>query len=281
MKLIGIGDNVVDYYKDQELIYPGGNALNVAVISKRNGAEECAYLGIIGNDTNAKHVLACLKKEQINIERLRFAKGINGEATVSINGKGDRIFIGTNKEIRVQSLLALKLQRNDIDYINKYDIIHTSINSDINHELINLSHKAISYDFSTPEKWNESLLEEICPFITYAFFSGSELSREQIFALFNSAHQYGVKVVGVTRGDRPAMFSENGVIFEQQPLSTKLIDTMGAGDSFISGFLTYYHEHLDMKQALVKAAESAAKTCRHHGAFGYPKYREQVQTASN
>jgi fructoselysine 6-kinase len=280
MKLIGIGDNVIDYYKDQNLIYPGGNALNVAVMSKRNGAQECAYLGIIGNDSNAKHVLSCLKEEEINVERVRFVTGINGEVIVSLNDTGDRVFVGTNKETRVQSLLSLRFQKIDMNYINKYDVIHTSINSDINHELIKLSHKAISYDFSTPEKWNENLLSQICPFITYAFFSGSELSINQIYSLFDSVHQYGVNVVGVTRGDKPAIFSENGEIFEQQPLPTELIDTMGAGDSFIAGFLTHYHEQLDIKKALLKAAESAAKTCKHHGAFGYPKYKKEVHSTS-
>ncbi|ARW41347.1 Fructosamine kinase FrlD [Bacillus licheniformis] len=37
MKLIAAGDNVVDYYQDQETFYPGGNALNVAVLARRLG----------------------------------------------------------------------------------------------------------------------------------------------------------------------------------------------------------------------------------------------------
>ncbi|UUZ82028.1 hypothetical protein LJK88_47265 [Paenibacillus sp. P26] len=50
MKLIGIGDAVVDYYKDQGMIYPGGSVVNVAVAARRNGAEQSAYLGILGTD---------------------------------------------------------------------------------------------------------------------------------------------------------------------------------------------------------------------------------------
>lgn len=37
MKLIAVGDNVVDYYQDQETFYPGGNALNVAVLASGSG----------------------------------------------------------------------------------------------------------------------------------------------------------------------------------------------------------------------------------------------------
>lgn len=54
MKLIAVGDNVVDYYQDQETFYPGGNALNVAVLAKRLG-HEASYIGIVGND-EARHI---------------------------------------------------------------------------------------------------------------------------------------------------------------------------------------------------------------------------------
>lgn len=60
MKLIAVGDNVVDYYQDQETFYPGGNALNVAVLAKRLG-HESSYIGIVGNDEAAAHLLNVLK----------------------------------------------------------------------------------------------------------------------------------------------------------------------------------------------------------------------------
>ena len=31
MKIVGVGDNVLDKYVDQGLMYPGGNAVNVPV----------------------------------------------------------------------------------------------------------------------------------------------------------------------------------------------------------------------------------------------------------
>lgn len=269
MKLIGIGDSVVDYYRDQGLMYPGGNALNVAVGSKRNGAAAAAYLGIIGNDAAAEHIVCCLNEEGIDISRIRQAFGPTGEAVVSHNEDGDRIFVGTNRESRVQSLLSLRLTQADLDYINGYDLVHTSINSDIENELPRLVHKPISYDFSTPERWATSYLQKICPYVTYAFFSGSEMSQAEIRRLMEDVHHLGVKVIGVTRGAEPALFSENGRIFEQSPLPTDVVDTMGAGDSFIAGFLTSYHERFDMSAALHQAALSASATCRHFGAFGY------------
>ena len=53
MKIISVGDNVVDCYRDQQIYYPGGNAVNVAVNCKRFGAEKSSYIGIFGDDEPA------------------------------------------------------------------------------------------------------------------------------------------------------------------------------------------------------------------------------------
>lgn len=269
MKIIAIGDNVVDFYQNQGVLYPGGNAVNVAVASKRIGADSSAYLGVIGDDYAAEHVTKCLQSEDIDISRIRKVYGPNGEAIISITEEGDRVFIGTNKGARVQSLVKLSLTKEDIDYINQYDLIHMSVNSETEHELSNLAHKDISFDFSTSNRWNEQYLKEVCPYINYAFFSGSDMSIDQIQALIKNVHSFGVEVVGVTRGENPAIFSKLGEIFEQQPQKTSVVDTMGAGDSFIGSFLTIYYNEKNMKNALYIATKAASVTCQCSGAFGY------------
>lgn len=269
MKLIAIGDNVVDFYQNQGILYPGGNAVNVAVASKRAGASSSAYLGVIGNDHAAEHVTRCLISEGIDISRIRKMYGENGEAVISLTEEGDRVFIATNRGVRVQSLVRLSLAEADLDYINGYDVVHMSVNSDAEHELPQLAHKEISFDFSTTNRWNEEYLKKVCPYIKFAFFSGSDMPFEQIQELITTVHGLGVKVVGVTRGEKSAVFSENGKIFEQLPLKTKVVDTMGAGDSFIGSFLTIYQDEENMEKALYGAAKAAATTCKCNGAFGY------------
>ena len=51
----------------------------------------------------------------------------------------------------------------------------------------------------------------------------------------------------------------------------EVIDTMGAGDSFIAGFLTRRIAGDAMAPALDYAATVAANSCRIHGSFGYPQ----------
>lgn len=271
MKMIGIGDSVVDYYKDQGRIYPGGNVVNVPVFAKRNGAEQASYLGIVGTDIEGDHLIHSLLDEGIDISRVRRVQGPTGKAVVTLNDHGDRVFVGTNKDTRVTSLVSLCLNDGDLEYIQNYDLIHTaiSINTGLETEMSKIADKPIAFDFSSKEYWTKEYLEKVCPYIKYAFFSGSNLTDLEVADLIEYVHKFGVGIVGVTRGEQAAVFSEAGKRFEQKPNNTTVIDTMGAGDSFIASFLTHYHPSRDMRSSLQKASEFAAKVCGYYGAFGY------------
>ena len=94
--------------------------------------------------------------------------------------------------------------------------------------------------------------------------------QEEIEALMDRCHALGTKVVGVTLGSRGSIFSEEGKRYHQGIVPVEAIDTMGAGDSFIAGFLTRRILGDGMEDALRFAATAAANTCKFHGGFGYP-----------
>ncbi|MFC7393970.1 PfkB family carbohydrate kinase [Scopulibacillus cellulosilyticus] len=267
MKLIGAGDNVVDYYLDRNEIFPGGNALNVAVLSKQTGAEQTGYIGILGNDGPAAHIIETLKKEQVDITRIRQAFGENGMAKVELNDEGDRIFVGSNQG-GVQKSLTLHFTDEDLAYIRQFDILHTSVYSRIEHQLPKL-HQIIdiSFDFST--KMDDDYLDAVCPYTKIAFFSGSHLTELDCWNFAQKVHQYGTEIVGITRGSKGAFLSADNHIFEQPVIPTEAVDTLGAGDTFIAAFLTHYYNGSSIEQSMEKAAEAAAETCTQYGAFGH------------
>lgn len=43
IRIIGVGDNTVDTYIHLKKAFPGGNALNVAVLARRNGADTATW----------------------------------------------------------------------------------------------------------------------------------------------------------------------------------------------------------------------------------------------
>lgn len=268
MKMIAIGDNVTDCYMDEQMYYPGGNAVNVAVGCRRTGYfSEVAYLGIFGDDENANHLQNSLKKENIKLDRCRRAYARTAMPKVCLKD-GDRVFMGGPRD-SVAHLFRLKLVREDLAYIKQFNICHTSCFSDIEEELPELkSYLDISFDFS--DMMNDNYLSRVCPHIKYAFFSGSELSDPEIDKLIKTCHTLGTPIVGVTLGSRGSIFSRYGKRFIKSIIPIKAIDTMGAGDSFISGFLSEYTKSGDMEKALDLAAKCSADTCLFHGGFGYP-----------
>ncbi len=267
--LLCIGDNVVDLYQDRGEFFPGGNTLNVAVFAKRYGATRVGYIGLIGQDIEGAHVRKCLEVENIWIDRMREAAGPTGKAVVALTESGDRVFVSSNRG-GIQRALTLRMDREDEIAIRSYGNIHTSCYSYIEHELprIRAHAKSVSYDFSTQN--DPRYIALVAPHITTAFFSGSDLTDNEIGELADAVLAYGVETVGVTRGDKGAVCFTEGKRFEQGVKAVEVVDTLGAGDSFLAAYLTTRFDGASVADALEIASLRASATCSHFGAFGYP-----------
>lgn len=268
MDMICVGDNVVDCYLSEGVYYPGGNAINVAVRCKQNGCDNVAYIGIFGNDEKAEHQKDCLTKEGIDWHRSRTMFGITGSPGVRITPDGDRQFVPGPKET-VQRIAALRLVDADLEMIHQYPVCHTSCFSNIEPELEKM-HNATTISFDFSENRDEKYLKKVTPYLTYAFFSCSDIAEEEIHSLMATCHALGVKIVGCTLGSKGALFSDGINLYSQGIVPCKVVDTMGAGDAFIAGFLTKYPESKDMKNSLLYAAQRASFACQCHGGWGYP-----------
>lgn len=267
MKLIAIGDNVTDCYVDEGVYFPGGNAVNVAVNCKRDGAEKVQYIGVFGNDDKARYIQQCLDEEGVFYERSRKVYAHSAQPKVYLKD-GDRVFAGGPRE-SCQHLFSIKIVKEDIDVIKEFDICHTSCFSNLEYELPVLSEVCdLSFDFSEEHKMD--YLKKTCPYLTYAFFSGEGLSEEECKELLHEVSKLGTKIAGVTRGMKGSIFYDGKKFYHQGIKKVHATDTMGAGDSFIAGFLTSTGDGGTIEEALDYAAERSAYTCTMPGGFGHP-----------
>lgn len=267
MKLIAIGDNVTDCYVDEGVYYPGGNAVNVAVNCRKNGAEKVNYIGVFGDDERADYIKQCLLEEGVSYDRSRKVYAHTAQPKVYLKD-GDRVFAPGPRD-SCQHLFALKIVKEDMEIIREYDICHSSCYSNLEYELPGLSEICrISFDFSN--KHETEYLERTCPCLTYGFFSGGDMEESECEGLLKKAHELGTKIAGVTRGSKGAIFYDGEKFYRQGIKKVEAIDTMGAGDSFIAGFLTAYGSGKTMEEALEYGAERSAYTCTVRGGFGHP-----------
>jgi fructoselysine 6-kinase len=272
MKVLGLGDNVVDKYVHIHTMYPGGNALNFSVYAKQLGVES-SYMGIFGSDTASDHIQAVLTQLGVETSRCRQVEGENGYALVTVQD-GDRVFAGSNNG-GVQQDHKLDLSEEDLKYLRAFDLIHTSYYSYIEEELDKIKSLAIPLSFDFSDEFTDADIERISPYVRFSFLSCSHLKENEVIDLVHKVYSFGSEIVVATRGAEGAVLYDGNNIYRQKPNVVEAIDTLGAGDSFITAFLLSYLEpHIDnisdhIQRSLTKAAEFAAINCMVDGAFGH------------
>lgn len=261
MKLAGVGDNVVDRYRDLGTMFPGGQALNVAVHARRFGIHS-AYLGALGDDIAGRHVLEAIRAEGLDTTRLRVLHGPNASAEVALID-GNREFVGGDAGVSM-----IRLEPDDLTWLSGFDLIHSSESSYLEDQLHLLAGVApLSYDFSV--RRDPAYVEPLLPFVRIAEFSLADLDDPEAEAWLERMHSLGPRLVLATRGSADALLYDGRRFWRQPTVPTELIDSLGAGDAFIARFLVGVLRDEPFERSLASAASTASATCGSYGAFGY------------
>lgn len=285
MKILGLGDNVFDVYRNLNVSYPGGNAVNVAA----NAAllkHQSAYLGNFSDDKYGYTMKAILRDLNINISRCCTIKNSSMKKCIEdvIDGERQFLYVDLGKNWSG----PYEIKDDDISYLNQFDAILTSCNAKMEdqiHKLKNLN-AIISYDFGEKEKYRtEEYFHKICPYIDIAQFSMANVSLENIRS-FIEKNNFKFPVLITRGGDNPVFF--NGYeYYEGNQNYVKPIDTMGAGDAYVTAFICSLLENglrkgnviesVLIKKAMEKAAIYASQVCLVNGGFGYPYHEKKLE----
>lgn len=262
-----IGDNVVDVFRDRRRAYPGGNAYNVAAYATLIHGVPASFTGIVGDDEFGDHIVDTLAELGVDAGGIRRAHGPSGQALVDVAPDGDRIFVGSNRG-GVQRSLSLRLTPEDEDRLATSRLIHTSVYSGIDHLLPRLAELApVSYDFSeAPEL---GAIQPLLSHISVACFSGAHLAETERQELGLRVIEAGPQVALITAGRAGAYAYSSGGEHHEGIIPTPVVDALGAGDSFITGFLHHWSLGAQVASAMAEGAKSGAAACRFEGAFGH------------
>jgi fructoselysine 6-kinase len=262
-RILGLGDNTIDTYVDARVQYPGGNALNVAAMAARLGAST-AYLGCVGDDDGGELVRQALVAEGVDISHVRTRSGANARVYVG-HIDGDRHFIRSDPGVRAD----YRWDDDDFAYIATFDHVHTSIFSDLGEALPRIAASARSLSLDASDRWTADYLRQVVLYVRYIFLSGSDLSWPEAMAVAKDCIALGAEAVVLTRGSEGALgVSAKGSVL-QPALPAAVVDTLGAGDGFISGFLTKLLAGGSLTDAMTRGAEFAALVCGWQGGFGH------------
>ncbi|MEU7852424.1 PfkB family carbohydrate kinase [Nonomuraea sp. NPDC049141] len=292
IRLVAVGDNVVDCYPDLGVMYPGGNAVNVAVHARRTGAES-GYLGAVGTDAAGRVVRDALVAEGVDLSLLRTVDGPNAVATVRLVA-GERKFTGGREGVS-----RFRLSPADLVRLAEADIVHTGECSFLEGQLDQLAAHArrLSFDFSE-RPWE--YVEAHARHAGIAILSSPSGSRDEALALARRVRALGPATVAVTLGAHGAVLvsqaagsagtavgtaaetavgaavgaadvlavAEDVVVWgAAEPVA--VVDTLGAGDAFIARLLVGLARGEDLPALAVAATAYASHACTSYGAFGH------------
>ncbi|HSE73505.1 MAG TPA: PfkB family carbohydrate kinase [Dongiaceae bacterium] len=256
-RLVAVGDNCLDVYLTKDLMAVGGNALNVAVHWRRNGWA-ARYLGAVGDDAEGAVILNEIENAGLSPADLDRRPG-DTAVTLLRDESGDRKFL--LEDLGVGADYRPTEQR--YGEIRGADWVHlgTNANPDLVRRLA-ADHAPFSIDVSTRH------LALPLTGVPLLFASSPDGAAEPVELLIETLRRAGARQVVVTCGARGAFFSDGGALLHVPATPVQVVDTCGAGDSFIASFLiAFCCERRDAGEALRKAAAAAAETCTHIGGF--------------
>ena len=259
--LAAVGDNCIDYYAALNKGFPGGNPVNVAVYFTRLGGK-ASYTGAVGTDAYGTSMIHALTEKGVNTDHVKQLEGSTAVTQVTLED-GNRVFGDYDPGV----LNQFKLTEQDIDFICAHDLVVSGLWGMIEDDLYKIKAKntLIAFDFAT--KLDDPIVEKAIPFVDYAFFASDEDDQEWIREFMRQMHRRGPKIVVVTLGEKGSLaydgltFTKFGII----PCDVK--DTMGAGDSYIAGFLLGILMNKPITDCMQMGAENSSVTLQYLGAW--------------
>ncbi len=261
MKIAAVGDNCMDVYDNTGDAFPGGNPVNVAVYVKRMNGNS-SYTGVVGTDDYGKFMIEKISAKGVDTSHMRILEGKTAVTHVEIKN-GDRI-LGDYEE---GVMADFKLREEDIDFLCSHDLVVTGIWGMIESELYKIKERGVSVAFDFADKLDHEITHKSLPYVDYAFFSCESKDSEYLHEFMKSTKSKGPSVVVVTRGENGSIAYDGNKFIEFGIINCEVIDSMGAGDSYIAGFLLGLLEGKSILDCMKKGAKSSSETIGYFGAW--------------
>ena len=260
---ISVGDNCIDNYLPPiDRIFVGGNAVNVAIHLQRAGIP-AAYMGAVGDDRAGHFIMEVLDRQGLDISHVQILSGKTARTDIRLGPQGDREFVFEDLGVTNQLYLSEEL----IEFIAQHDLVH---NTWLGRSEIALPRYkqnpglVVSMDYG--ERCPVEFINETVQYVDLAFFSLTETKAEQAEELILSFCERGPRIIVVTLGAKGSLAYDGRFHFEPA-LPVTVIDTLGAGDTYIGIFLANWLNGVVIQECMRRASRAAAETCSHYGGW--------------
>ncbi|MDR0654887.1 MAG: carbohydrate kinase family protein [Treponema sp.] len=233
---------------DNLVVQNGGDCLNTAINLKKLG-NDVSFSGLVGNDIFGTYLRDVIQSHGIETRDLHITdKTGTGSVVVLINSKGERIFLyygGTNDLFSFSDI--------NLEIIKEVQIVHVGgtfvlprFDGKGAAKLFALAQKngkitTMDNTWDTTGNWLKTI-EPCLPYLDFYMPSDNEAekitgeNRPDLMAQF--LINKGIKNVIIKLGKKGCYVHAFGEKFYRPAYDVPVVDTTGAGDSFVAGILT-------------------------------------------
>ena len=219
MRVAAIGDNCIDVYERIGKKYPAGNVVDTGVNIRKLGIP-VSVISTTGSDENGAWMVETLTREGLDLSHFKVGDGQTAITYMDMDGL-DRVH-GDYVEGVLENIVF------DEEYIRfaaGHDLVHTAL-------------------------WGKA---------DYGFYSYHRERDEFIESYLKDKVDRGMKAAVATFGDKGSLAYDGQKFYEGGIYPAKLVNTVGAGDSFIAGFLYEILMGSGIEACLDRGARVAAK----------------------
>ena len=264
----------------------GGDAFNVASNLSALGTETTLY-SAVGEDAFGAFALDYAEKLGVSTQWIKTTDGPTSVTAVLIHPDGERSFVvqrGASHELKERQISD--------DLLRQYDLLYIGSACGIpgldGEGLTKLLHRAKVLDCKTamditgnPTRRSAAQLLPALPnldFFLPSAYEAMDLSgRDSPGKAADYFHEKGVPVVAVKMGGQGALLSAGGKQEVFPAYEGPVVDTTGAGDSFVAGFLAALSRGESLPGCVQIGNGAGAKCVERLGSSGtLPAYQELI-----
>ncbi len=258
----------------------GGDGLNEAVVLSNLGVP-CELVSLIGNDELGDVVLKFLEKNGVSTEKIKRSKDIATALNiVLVDNKAERYFI-TNPESSLRKLSKEHIMpcvddMGDIVSFGSIFVSHKLLIDDMTEVFKEIKKKPgrlLVADMTTAKKGER--IEDLKPFLHYIDYLIPNEKEAQLLTGEADPHknaeaffEQGVKNVIIKCGRNGCVYKGGSAEGTVSAYPVNAVDTTGAGDSFVSGFIYGLSKGVGLRECCRYGCAVASMAVEHIGAHG-------------
>ena len=251
--VLALADNCIDVYPDRRRYYETGNAVDFA-LSLRAQGQPVSLMTIFGNDLFAASIRALLEERGVDCSHSLTGEKPTSFSSMTLVDGVDRRHLAWEENV----LADFTIPPEEMDYVRSFDVLFADAYTARLWRWPQLldGGRVVLQDFNQAEGGEG--VERMLPRTDYAFFSRPSAGPACEQFLRRMQARSGRTVVAMA-GAEGSVAYDGRRFYHQAALPARVVNTVGAGDSFMAGFAYGVCRGWPVERCLERGAQVAAR----------------------